>query len=689
MAFTVTGPSGITLWAAEAPAAGSAAPVAARRVASVPLNAAVAAPCAWVDAERLACLTVPAGRGAPPAAAAVPTGPIEQESEGKASPNPTFQDLLKSPADEALFDHYAKAQLALVGLDGRVTPLGAPAVRTRVAPSPDGRWLLVETVRRPYSYLVPLGAFASRTEVWTLDGRVARVVDESPLDEQVSRRFDQVPAGPRSLGWRADAPATLAWVEALDGGDPAAKVAKRDAVRSLAAPFAGAPVTHVELEYRGQGVVWARADLALVTEGWRRTRRTRTWAIDPSNPAAAPRPVFDRSSEDRYGDPGRFELAPNAMGRNVLLTSRDGRFAYLTGAGASAEGDRPFVDRFELATGRATRLFRSEAPHYEEPIAVLDPDRAVVLTRRESATEVPNYWRRPLAAGEAPAQLTAFRDPAPQFAGVTSRLVTYKRKDGVELSATVYLPAGYDRARDGALPFFLWAYPLEFGSAAAASQVVGSPHRFTRPQGASHLFLLTQGYGVMDNPTMPIVARDGKEPNDTYVEQLVTSAEAAVDQLVAMGVGDRDRMAVGGHSYGAFMTANLLSHTNIFRAGVARSGAYNRTLTPFGFQGEERDYWKAQGLYTAMSPFTHADRVKTPILLVHGMADDNQGTFPVQSERYYAALKGNGARVRYVQLPAEAHGYRARESIGHTLAETVAWLDRWVKPKRGSAATMQ
>jgi dipeptidyl aminopeptidase/acylaminoacyl peptidase len=603
-------------------------------------------------------------RGAP-AAASAPTGPIAQESEGRAAPNPTFQDLLKSPDDERMFEHYLTAQVAVVGLDGRVAPLGAPALRTGARPSPDGRWLLVETAHRPYSYLVPLGAFPSRTEVWDAStGRVARLVDDSPLDEQASRRFDQVAPGPRNVQWRADAPATLAWVEALDGGDPAAKVAKHDALRSLAAPFAGAPVTHAELEYRGQGVVWARDTLAFVTEGWRRTRRSRTWAFNPADPRQAPRPVFDRSSEDRYADPGRWETAPNAYGRSVLLTSRDGRFAFLTGAGASAEGDRPFVDRYELATGRTERLFRSAAPHYEEPVAVLDPDRAVALTRRESVTEVPNYWRRPLATRDAPVQLTRLTDPAPQFAGVTGRLVTYKRRDGVELSATVYLPAGYDQRRDGPLPFFLWAYPQEFGSAAAASQVIGSPYRFTRPSGASHLFLLTQGYGVMDNPTMPIVARDGKEPNDTYVEQLVASAEAAVQHLVTMGVGDRDRMAVGGHSYGAFMTANLLSHTSLFRAGIARSGAYNRTLTPFGFQGEERDYWKAPELYTAMSPFTYAAQMKTPLLLVHGMADDNQGTFPVQSERYYAALKGNGARVRYVQLPPRRTGTAPARASG-------------------------
>ena len=690
VAFTLTRPTGITLLVADAPEAGTTGPVVARALGTTRLNAATtSAPCAWATTTRLACLTVPAARGAAPVASAIPTGPIEQESEGKAAPNPTFQDLLKSPADEAQFDYIATAQVALVGLDGRWTPIGTPAVRTRVAPSPDGRWLLVETAHRPYSYLVPLDAFPTRTEVWELSGRVARVVADAPLDEQASRRFDAVAVGPRGVNWRSDAPATVAWIEALDGGDPQAKVAAHDAVRSLSAPFAGTPVEHARLAYRGTGVVWARNDLAFVTESWRRTRRTRTWAIDPSDPAKAPRLVFDRSSEDRYGDPGRFQTAPNADGRPVLLTTRDGRYAFLAAAGASAEGDRPFVDRYELATGKTDRLYRSTAPYYEELVAVLDPDGGSLLTRREGVTEVPNYWRRETISRVASRQLTTFRDPAPQFAGVTSKLVTYKRADGVDLSATVYLPAGYDAKRDGPLPFFLWAYPLEFGSAAAASQVVGSPYRFTRPTGASQLFLLTQGYGVMDNPTMPIVAKDGREPNDTYVEQLVSSAKAAVDELVTLGVGDRDRVAVGGHSYGAFMTANLLSHTNLFRAGIARSGAYNRTLTPFGFQGEERDYWRAQGLYTAMSPFTYADSMKTPLLLIHGMADDNTGTFPIQSERYYAALKGNGAKVRYVQLPAEAHGYRARESIGHTLAEMVSWLDTYVKPARTPRAAMQ
>jgi dipeptidyl aminopeptidase/acylaminoacyl peptidase len=346
-------------------------------------------------------------------------------------------------------------------------------------------------------------------------------------------------------------------------------------------------------------------------------------------------------------------------------------------------GDRPFLDRFDLAPAKTERLFRSEKPYYEQPVTILDREATRIVTRRESLSDVPNYYVRDLSK-KSIAAITAFRDPAPQFAGVTTELITYKRPDGVQLSATMYLPAGYDK-KQGPLPFFFWAYPQEFKSASAASQVSGSPYRFTRPTGISHLFLLTQGYGILDGPTMPIVGEGEKEPNDTYVPQLVASAKAAVDKIVDLGVGSRDQVGVGGHSYGAFMTANLLAHSNLFQAGVARSGAYNRTLTPFGFQAEERDYWHARDVYTNMSPFTYADSISAPILLIHGMADNNQGTFPVQSERFFAALKGNGKKARLVMLPAEPHGYRARESSGHVLYEMTSWLDRYVKKPKTKA----
>ena len=676
LAFTMTADSTITLWTADVATAN------ATRVTGQRLNAVLGRPCTWVSGERLACTFVPISRGAQPQAPTTPDGPIVQEAlSGRAERAATYQDLLKSPYDERVFEHFATSQLALVALDGTVTPLGPPAMRTGVDPSPDGRFLLVSTVSRPFSYTVPLEYFPTRTDVWAVDGRVVKTVADRPLIERVPWGGGSALTGPRTIGWRSDADATLAWIEALDGGDPAAKVAKRDRVLLLPAPFASGATTLVETEYRATSITWDSPTRAIARELDARTRRTRTWLIDPSG-AAAPRQLWERSSEDRYGDPGEFLTTRDARGRVRLLTTPDGRHAFLTGPGASPAGDQPFLDRYELANGQSTRLFRSAAPYFEQVTSVLDATGTRVVTRRESKSEPPNYFVRELGRKGAPRALTAFTDPAPQFAGVTSQRITYKRKDGVQLSATVHLPPGYDKAKDGALPFLLWAYPLEFRSAEAASQVTGSPYRFTRPAGMSHLFMLTQGYGVMDDPTMPIVAFDGKEPNDTYVEQLTASAQAAVDTLVAMGVADRDRIAVGGHSYGAFMTANLLAHTRLFKAGIARSGAYNRTLTPFGFQGEERSYWEAPELYERMSPFTYANRIKDPILLIHGMADNNTGTFPMQSERMYQALKGNGATVRYVQLPAESHGYLARESVGHTLAEMAAWLDRYLKKSK-------
>lgn len=675
LAFSLATDDGFRPWVADV-ATGQA-----HQLADVRLNASLGAPCRWVGVGGpLVCLLVPHTRAAEPAVTDIPSGPAIQEAAGAAKANRTYQDLLRNAGDEARFEFYFTSQPALIALDGTVMPLGKPAIYEPIAPSPDGRFLLVERVHRPFSYQVPVDLFPAATEVWGLDGTLARAIHDRPLQDQLPTSFDAVPVGPRNIEWRDDAPATLVWAEALDGGDPAKAAARRDRVRTLAAPFTGEGDALAELETRFGGVTWGRADLAIVSERWRKTRRTKSWVVDPSHAGAAPRLLFDRSSEDRYADPGAFAMTAAPGGGDRILTTPDGKFAFLTGFGASAEGDRPFVDRIELATAKTTRLWRSTAPFYEEAVAVLDA-QGRVLTRRESTTEPPNYWLRETVRRAAPRQLTRFADPAPQFAGVTKELITYKRKDGVDLSGTMYLPAGYDKAK-GPLPFFLWAYPQEFKTAAAAAQVIGSPYRFTRPSGPSHLFLLTQGYGILDGPTMPIVGEGDAEPNDTYVAQLVASAQAAVDKLVSLGVADPARVAIGGHSYGAFMTANLLAHSSIFRAGIARSGAYNRTLTPFGFQAEERPYWKAEETYTRMSPFTYADSIKAPILFIHGEADDNSGTFPIQSERMYAAVTGNGGTARLVMLPAEAHGYRGRESVGHTLAEMTEWLDRWLKPQR-------
>ena len=653
------------------------------RIGTVLVNGAFGDPCVWMPgSDALLCKTIPATRGAAPVAPSTPNGPVSQESFGRKSPERTYQDLLGDRHDEARFTYYGTSQLAIVTLNGNVRTLGTPDIYTTATPSPDGRYVLTAAIHTPFSYVVPMSRFPLRTDVLNIDGTKVRTVHDRALATEQSTAFDAVDAGPRTINWRADAPATLAWVEALDGGDPARTAPARDRVVTLDAPFSAQPTQHVAVGSRVRNVTWVRNDMALLTEYWWKTRRTKTWVFNPATPGAAPRALHDRSSEDAYSDPGSPVMTMTSQGTMVAMTSADRASIFLVGDGASADGVQPFIDRMDLATGRTTRLWRSQGAQYEVPIAVLDARGSRILTRRETSTEPQNYWVRDLVRRIAPRQLTRFADPAPQLAGITSQLITYKRADGVQLSATLYLPAGYDAARDGRLPFFFWAYPQEFKSATAAAQVRTSPHLFVRPTGASHLFMLTQGYGVLDGPTMPIVGEGDKEPNDTYVEQLVASAKAAVDKVVAMGVADRDRIGIGGHSYGAFMTANLLAHTNIFRAGIARSGAYNRTLTPFGFQQEERPYWEAGDIYTRMSPFTYADSIKTPILLIHGMNDDNSGTFPIQSERMYAALKGNGAVVRYVQLPGEAHGYLARESVGHTLAEMAGWLDQFVKPVR-------
>jgi len=671
LALLMDAPTGLELWTVDV-ASGRA-----RKLTDARVNAAGGAAFDWLpDSSGLLVRMTPEGRGAAPDVSRPPSGPTVAESMGRAAPARTYQDLLTDPGDEALFEHYFTSQLTLVPLNGAARTLGAPAVYLGASVSPDGRHVLQTTAKRPYSYVVPANLFPGDIVVTDLNGRVVHRVAELPLRDNIPTPFDAVAPGPRSVQWRADAPATLVWTEAQDGGDPRTAAEVRDRVFTLAAPFNGAPTPLIDLKERYAGVTWGDADTALVSSRWFNTRHETRYVVDPSHPGAG-RVLLERNYQDRYNDPGSAVTEPNDAGFPVIRFAHDGRML-MTGAGATREGEYPFLAAMNLADGRAERLWTSASGDYETVVGFLDEDGRRVVTRRETRNDPPNLYVRDLTAGQ-PTALTHFPDPAPQMAGVTRQTISYARADGVQLSGELYLPAGYDKDRDGPLPLVMWAYPAEFTDAAVAGQVVDAANRFSRPGGISHLFLLTQGYAVLDNPSMPIVGVNGAEPNDTYIEQLTADAQAAVDAVVGMGVADRDRIAVGGHSYGAFMTANLLAHTDLFRTGIARSGAYNRTLTPFGFQSEQRTYWEAMDTYNEMSPFAYANRVNEPILLIHGEADDNSGTFPIQSERFYAALKGQGATVRYVVLPLEAHGYRARESVGHTLWEMTRWLDQYVK----------
>ncbi len=686
-AFTNTTAAGIELWV------GDTATGKTRRIEGVRVNEVMNPPAAggggrggsiggaggagavqWLpDSKGLLVHTVKPARGPAPAEAAVPNGPHVQESLGGAAPVVTHEDMLQTPHDEDLWEYYATSQLATVDLaTSKVTPVGKAAIIQAAHVSPDGRNLLVTTIHRPFSYLHQYRDFPKEVEVWDRAGKVLHKIASQPLEDKVP--INGVAVGPRSIQWRPSEAATVVWVEALDGGDLKNNVPHRDRLMTLKAPFTGDAREVIKIEQRFSGWQFAaKGGLALVEDSERKTRRVRTFQIDLDNPAAAPKLIWSRNSQDRYRDPGNPVLKPTANGQSVLL--QDGDNLYLTGLGATPAGDHPFLDRFNLASKQSERLFRCDDDHYETVAALLDDHAAKFLTRRESPTEPPNYYLR--AAGGQMIAVTRFPDPQPIFRKMTKQLVTYKRPDGVPLSFDLYLPPDYKPGTR--LPTIIWAYPREFGDADTAGQVSGSSKRFTEVTGYSQIFHALDGFAVLDNAAMPVVGSDPDAVNNTYIDQIVADAKAAIDKATEMGVTDPARVGVGGHSYGGFMTANLLAHCDLFKAGVAESGAHNRTLTPFGFQSERRTLWQAPEVYLKMSPFMYADKIKTPILLIHGEADDNDGTFPIQSDRMYQAIRGNGGIVRLVFLPFEAHGYRAKETVEHVLWEKFAWFNKYVK----------
>ncbi len=659
-------PSGGELWLVES------ADARARRLTGPRLSLAASEFPQWApDGESIICCMVPDERGPGPEPSDVPAGPVVRESRGATAPARTYADLLKTPHDGRLFDHHMTSVLCRVGMDGSVERLFGPEKIWFFTSSPDGRYLLVSTLQRPWSYSVPAYRFPQLVRILDSSGNAVRTVADLPLQEEIPIAFGSVAPGPRSFHWRADADAALCWVEAMDGGDASADAELRDRVLILSAPFDGPPDTLARTELRYGGLTWCSDSLSLLSEWWWPTRTSRLWLLPPAEPEGG-RLLLEYSFEDAYADPGEPLTRRNSRGREVLVTDPTEEWIFFRGDGATPEGDRPFLRRMSLESGQVGELFRSRPPWFERPIMFLDDSLEVLLTRRESANQPPNYYARDLDSADLDT-LTRFPHPTPQLAGLEKQLVTYEREDGLPMSAVVYLPPGHS-VFDGPLPMVMWAYPQEYASADAAGQVRTSPHRFDRVGWWSPLVWLLRGYAVMKSPSMPIVADSGAQTNDSFVPQLRANARAAVDQAVSMGVAAPDRIAVGGHSYGAFMTANLLAHTDLFAAGIAQSGAYNRTLTPFGFQSEDRSLWEAPDVYFEMSPFMHADGINEPLLLIHGEEDSNSGTYPMQSERLYEALKGLGGTARLVMLPLEGHGYRARESVLHLLWETDRWL---------------
>jgi dipeptidyl aminopeptidase/acylaminoacyl peptidase len=689
-AFRNTGQDAVELWMGGATGA-------IRRLDNARLNPMLETSHQWMpDQKTLLVKLVPGNAGPAPAASAAAIGPGIQETTGETGESSTYEtrDTLTNKNDEDLFDYYAASQLALVDADsGGVTPLGNPAIVTDVDPSPDGQFILVTTIHKPYSYVTTYPNFPHDVELWDRAGHKVETIASLPLADRVP--IAGVPTGPRAFEWRPTEPATLVWAEALDGGDWNVTVPARDKVVTLAAPFTASPNEIARLEQRFSGFDWSeRRGVALLSEYDENKHWRKTFLIaDVDHPAGKLPVVWDLSSDERYKDPGRPVRKTLPNGRRVM--QQDGGAIFLDGLGSSVDGDRPFLDRFDLTSRKTVRLFRSDPTAYEFFLRLTDAGGRTFLIWHESPTDPPNVMLcalgkrlSPVKPGEAEFArsvrgITHIPDPTPVVRSIKQKLVKYKRKDGTELSFTLLTPPGYKEGTR--VPAILYAYPLDYASTSTAGQISGSERQFMLLY--DYQLLLLSGYAIIDNAAFPIVG-DPKQAYDTYLEQLVDDAQAAVDAAVATGVVDRGRIGVTGHSHGALMTANLIAHCDLFRAGVATSGSYNKTLTPFGFANERRSVWKGQSVYLQVSPFFFADKIKLPLLIVHGADDANPGTTPLQAVKLYEGIRGNGGTARLVMLPHEPHWYAAMESNEQLAYEELRWFDKYVKnaPPKGSAA---
>lgn len=679
LAFTNTSSQGVAVWILDVATASAA------QITEPKVNANLRDPINWFKNEEAVLVKfVPENKKELiNTKSSVPSGPTISENAGKKAQNRTYQDLLKNKNDEYNFEQLALSDLYKVKMDGNAEKWLPSAMYKSVNFSPDGNYVMISVVEKPFSYLVPYYRFPSKTTVYTKDAKKVEDVLTVPLIEDLPQGFMAVRKGRRNVSWRSDMPASLIYAEALDGGDPANEVDYRDEVFQLEAPFKGNGKSILKTINRFSGITWGNENIAIAYDYWWNTRNTKTYIFNPSDASVAPKMISDRNYQDKYSDPGSFVSARNQFGKYTLAL--DGDNAFLLGDGYSKEGQFPFLDKFNLKTQKTQRLYQSKYTDKVEDLRNFDVKKKELLVRIESNSEYPNYFFRKLK-GKKLKQLTSFDNPFKSIEGVHKEVIKYKREDGVELSGTLYLPVGYDMEKKEKVPMILWAYPTEYKDKASAGQTTANSNEFTYLYWASPLFWLTRGYAVLDDAAFPIVGEGDEEPNDTFRTQLVANAKAAIDAVDDMGYIDRNRVACGGHSYGAFMVANLLTHSDLFAAGIARSGAYNRTLTPFGFQSEERNYWEAPNVYYTMSPFMHAEKMNNALLLIHGEADNNSGTYPMQSERYFNALKGLGATVRLVMLPKESHSYRSKENIMHMLWEQDQWLEKHVKNRKKEIA---
>ncbi|MBK77951.1 MAG: S9 family peptidase [Flavobacteriaceae bacterium] len=606
-----------------------------------------------------------------------PTGPTITENMGDKAQNRTYQDLLKNITDENNFEQLSRSKLIKVSLKGKISQWLDENMYRSISFSPDGKYVLVNIIKKPFSYIVTYSRFPNETLVYDLNGKLIKKIAESPLLEVLPKGFMATKVGKRSISWRNDLPSSLRYIEALDGGDPSVEVDYRDKLMNWDAPFNKNPEFLIKTINRINNINWGNENFAIVRDIWWNNRNTKTYLFNPSNSNVKPKIISDRNYQDIYSNPGSYVTKRNDYNRSVLLIKNNNLFRIADGF--SKEGQFPYVEKLNINDLSTATIYKSNYETKFENIIDFDFEKNELFVRIESKQDFPNYYFRKLSKNNILDQITFFKNPFESLKKVSKQTITYKREDGLDLSGVLYLPPDYDKTKPERKPMILWAYPREYKDKNSASQKTNNPNRFIYPSWASPIYWVTQGYVLLDRASFPIIGEKDVEPNDSFRNQLVSNAKAAIDELDKKGYIDPKKVAVGGHSYGAFMVANLLSHSNLFSAGIARSGAYNRTLTPFGFQSEERTYWEAPEVYYRMSPFMHADKMKTPLLLIHGEADNNSGTYPMQSKRYFNALKGLGATVRLVMFPKESHGYRAKETILHLLWEQDQWLEKYLK----------
>ncbi|NQV19258.1 MAG: S9 family peptidase [Armatimonadetes bacterium] len=626
----------------------------------------------WLsDNKTLLINSIPKNRGEIPPKPKIPLSPIIEETIGKISQTRTYQNLLKNKYDEELFDYYFTSQLVLIDVSNlEITEIGKSGIYSEVEIAPNNQFVFISQIQRPYSYELPYYRFPKKFQVWKMDGEVIKAIYDRPLQDQIPIGGTYI--GPRSFRWQPLKDAALVWVEALDEGNPKKEVDFRDKILRLDL-FSGKSAEVIfKTEHRFFDIDWSEDCDELIFSEYDRDklwRRKWLFKIGDKNP----RLIFDLSIRDRYNSPGDLVKKTTINGKQVFI-KKDNNVYFINNSGATPAGNFPYLAKFNLDSKEKEILFRSRENFFERIYGFIGDGFNKIAIKSENQTTPPNFFFVNLDSKERE-EISNYPHPYPDLT-ITKELIFYERNDGVPLTGILYLPANHQR--EERLPLVINAYPEEYADKSTAGQVKTSAERFMTFSGSSVRFFVLEGYAVLMRASIPIIG-DPETVNETFIEQTVNSVKAAIDYLDERGIIDPQQVGIVGHSYGAFMVANVLAHSDLCVAGIGKTGAYNRTLTPFGFQSERRTFWEAKDFYMKVSPFMFAEKIKEPLLLIHGEDDPNSGTFPMQSKRMYQALKGNGATAKLVILPFEGHGYSAKESNLHVLAEMMDWFDKYVK----------